>query len=88
MMNCKHTNLKETEIKGFSFKSLLRVLGQHDLNYSRVYLAVTSHLLTVNILQMNLSCLVFGCGIKAISFAFSLFSTVPNEKKRLCFMLC
>lgn len=49
----------------FSFKKLCRELGQHDLNYTRVYLAVTSHLLTVSIPPMNRSRLVFGCGIKA-----------------------
>lgn len=72
----------------FPFKNLLRVLEQHDLNYTRVYFAVTSHSLTVNILLMNLSCLVFGCGLKATSLVFSLFSTVSNEKKLLGFMLC
>lgn len=67
MMNCKLTYLKETETgkrnNMYSFKSLWRVLEQHDLNYTCVYLAVPSHLLTVNILPTNLSYLVFGCGI-------------------------
>lgn len=36
----------------FSFENLWCKLGQHVLNYTRVYLAVTAHLLTVNTVPM------------------------------------
>lgn len=43
----------------FSFENLWCILGQHVLNYTHVYLAVTAHLLTVNMVPMyHSSCLL------------------------------
>lgn len=59
----------------------------HDLDNATVLLAVTSHFLTVNIMPMNLSSLVFGDSIKD-HFSFGIFLTVSNKKKPLGFMFC
>lgn len=47
--------------------TLQRWLGD-ELDRTTVLLAVTSHFLTVNIMPMNLSSLVFGDSIKPTSF--------------------